>query len=126
MVTDSSDSNNSFPQCTGLFRPTAPNVAANPNATLADGHEYPDGSTVQVSSDGSNTMTARSAENVRFYLGWLLFVVCVMLVALLVLLPAIVTGWFYEFPRTIKGLVSVRVGLGALLAAGIALVLLDV
>jgi hypothetical protein len=126
MVTDSSDPSNHFPQCTGLFQPTAPNVAAKPNATLSNGQLYPDGSMVQVGSDGSDTLIARSAERVRFYLGWVLFVLCSMLVALFVLLPAIMTGWFYRFPRTIKGVVSFRVGLGALLAAGLALVLLDV
>jgi hypothetical protein len=87
---------------------------------------YPDGSTVKVSSDGSDRVVARSAENVRFYLGWVLFVLCAMLVALFVLLPAVMTGWFYRFPRTIKGMVSFRVGLGALLAVGFWLVVLDV
>lgn len=126
MVTDSSDPSNHFPQCAGLFQPDAPNVAANPNATLSNGQLYPDGSTVLVSSDGSDTMIARSAMRVRFYLGWMLVVLCVMLVALFVLLPAIVTGWFYEFPRTIKGVLSFRIGVGALLAVGLVLVVLDV
>jgi hypothetical protein len=126
LVTDSSDPSNHFPQCTGRFQPTAPNVAANPNATLANGQLYPDGSTIQVSSDGSDTTIARSALRVRFYLGWVLFVLCAMLVALFVLLPAIMTGWFYRFPRTIKAVVCFRVGLGALLAVAFCLVVLDV
>ncbi|HJP72873.1 MAG TPA: hypothetical protein VJ914_01315 [Pseudonocardiaceae bacterium] len=126
MVTDSSDPSNHFPRCTGLFQPSAPSVAANPYATLSNGQLYPDGSTVQVSSDGSDTVIGRSAKRVRFYLGWVLWVLCFMLLALVVLLPAIVTGWFYRFPRTIKGAMSLRVGVGALVVAGGLLVVLDV
>lgn len=126
LVTDSSDPRNRFPQCTGLFQPTAPNVAANPDATVSNGQLYPDGSTIQVSSDGSDTLIARSALRVRFYLGWVSFVLCLILVALFVLLPAIMTGWFYRFPRTSKGVVSFRVVLGGLLAASLLLVVLDV
>jgi hypothetical protein len=126
MVTDSSDPRNHFPQCTGVFQPTAPNVAANPHTTLSNGQLYPDGSALQVSSDGSDTLIARSALRVRFYLGWVLVVLCLILVALFVLLPAIMTGWFYRFPRTIKGVVSFRVVVAGLLAVGLVLVVLDV
>lgn len=126
MVADSSDPGNQIPRCTGLFQPTAPNLAVNPDATLSNGQLYPVGSTVQVSSDGSGTLIGRSALRVRFYVGVVLWVLCFMLLALVVLLPAIITGWFTGFPRTVKGAMSLRVGVWAMVVAGGLLVVLDV
>jgi hypothetical protein len=124
MVTDSSDNGNSAAQCTGLFQPAVRALPANADATLANGQLYPSGATVPVSSDGTDAVIARTAENVRFYLGGVLCVLCFVLIALGVLLPATITGWFFRFPRSLKvalplaavPVVSLIVGLALTLA----------
>ncbi|HJP76318.1 MAG TPA: hypothetical protein VJ914_18770 [Pseudonocardiaceae bacterium] len=124
MIADSG-SNNSAAQCTGSFQPTDPSLPPNDNATLANGALYPNGGTVNVTSDGTNALIARTAANVRFYLGGMICVLVFVLAVLWGLLPGIITGWF-RFPHSVKGAASVGAGLFALLLVGLAFVLLNI
>lgn len=130
MVPDPNDprQGNDTPECTGLFQPSVPGVAPNPNATLDNGHLNPDGSTIQVSSDGSDALIPRAASSVWFYLGWVLVVLGCMAVMIFALLPPIISGWFgwlTLFPWRGKTVKTLRIALIGFVVLGFAVMILS-